>query len=168
MRSTHLLVAAPERVTFRNNAAAGGRRRLDPREIPMNTTDQMMSMMSADTMGMSMDMKLMQDCMEACAAAEQAATMCADAGSGDNMGKMMSMCATTADMANTMMRMMMRPMGFDAGSMMAMLEATMTMCRACADECMMHADMSDHCRMCAEVCMNCAMACEALMGSMKA
>jgi hypothetical protein len=132
----------------------------------MNMTDQMMSMMSTESMGMAMDMKLMQECIEACSAAEQAALMCADAGSGDNMGKMMSMCANTADMANTMMRMMMRPMGYDAASMMGMLEATMMMCRACADECMMHAEMSDHCRMCAEVCTNAVAACEALKSSM--
>jgi hypothetical protein len=132
----------------------------------MNMTDQMMSMMSTESMGMAMDMKLMQECIEACSAAEQAALMCADAGSGDNMGRMMSMCANTADMANTMMRMMMRPMGYDAASMMGMLEATMMMCRACADECMMHAEMSDHCRMCAEVCTNAVAACEALKSSM--
>jgi hypothetical protein len=132
----------------------------------MNMTDQMMSMMSSDAMGMTMDMKLMQECVEACAAAEQAALMCADAGSGDNMGKMMSMCANTADMTNTMMRMMMRPMGYDTASMMSMLEATMMMCRACATECMMHAEMSDHCKMCAEVCTNAVAACEAFKASM--
>jgi hypothetical protein len=132
----------------------------------MNMTDQMMSMMSSDSMGMTMDMKLMQECMEACAAVEQAAVMCADAGSGDNMGRMMSMCANAADMANTMMRMMMRPMGHDMASMMGMLEATMMMCRTCATECMMHAEMSDHCRMCAEVCTNAVAACEALKASM--
>jgi hypothetical protein len=131
----------------------------------MNMTDQMMSMMSTESMGMTMDMKLMQECIEACSAAEQAALMCADAGSGD-MGRMMSMCANTADMTNTMMRMMMRPVGYDAASMMGMLEATMMMCRACADECMTHAEMSDHCRMCAEVCTNAVAACEALKASM--
>jgi hypothetical protein len=132
----------------------------------MNMTDQMMSMMSTESMGMAMDMKLMQECIEACSAAEQAALMCADAGSNGDMGRMLSMCANTADMTNTMMRMMMRPMGYDAASMMGMLEATMMMCRACADECMMHAEMSDHCRMCAEVCTNAVAACEALKSSM--
>jgi len=128
------------------------------------TSEKMMTMMP---MEMAVDMKLMQQCIEACAAAEQAATMCADAAmGGDGMGKMTSMCANTADMANTMMRMMMRPAGYDMSTMMAMLEATMMMCRACADECMMHAEMSDHCKMCAEVCMNAAMACESLKASM--
>ncbi|WP_188510734.1 aldehyde dehydrogenase [Conyzicola nivalis] len=127
------------------------------------TTEKMMTMMP---MEMSMDMKLMQQCIEACAAAEQAATMCADAAMGEGMAKMMSMCANTADMTHTMMRMMMRPTGYDMASMMGMLEATMMMCRACATECMMHADMSDHCAMCAEVCTNAVTAMEELKASM--
>jgi len=58
-------------------------------------------------------------------------------------------------------------MGYSMEPMMAMLQATMMMTRACANECMMHAEMSDHAKMCAEVCMNCASACEAMMASMK-
>jgi hypothetical protein len=131
----------------------------------MNFGTKTMDMMSMNMPGM--DMKMMQDCMEACSAAEQASTMCADAASGDQMGKMGSMCASTADLCNSMMRMMMRPMGFDMGAMKAMLDATATMCRACAEQCMTHADMSDDAKMCAQVCQNCASACEALAGSMK-
>jgi hypothetical protein len=42
------------------------------------------------------------------------------------------------------------------------------MCRACAEQCKMHASMSDDAKMCAQVCENCATACEALAGTMKA
>ncbi|GGF21931.1 hypothetical protein GCM10011399_14580 [Subtercola lobariae] len=49
-----------------------------------------------------------------------------------------------------------------------MLETTMAMCKACADECMMHAEMSEHCKMCAQACMQCMEACEAMLTSMKA
>jgi hypothetical protein len=128
-------------------------------------TAEMMGTMSMNMQGM--DMKMMQDCIEACSAAEQACVMCADADASENMGRCASMCTMTADVTNTMMRMMMRPMGMDMKSMMAMLEACMTMCRACAEECITHAEMSEHCKMCAQVCMNCADACEAMMGSMK-
>ncbi|HEY0259702.1 MAG TPA: hypothetical protein VGC18_07615 [Lacisediminihabitans sp.] len=126
--------------------------------------DQMMDMMSMTMPGM--DMALMQGCLEACSAAEQASTMCADASSGEGMGRMMSMCMDTADMTNTMMRVVMRPMGHDTGTMMSMLTATATMCMACADECSAMAEISDHAKMCAQVCMNCAQACQALMDSM--
>lgn len=126
---------------------------------------EMMDMLSVEMEGM--DMKVMQECMEACSAAEQACTMCADASSGDQMARMTSMCMTNADMCNTMMRMMMRPMGHDRASMMAMLEACMTMNKACADACMAQSGSSDHAKMCAKVCMDCAAACEAMMASMR-
>ncbi|HEU4807615.1 MAG TPA: hypothetical protein VFT01_05080 [Homoserinimonas sp.] len=125
---------------------------------------EMMNMFSMEMEGM--DMKVMQECMEACSAAEQACTMCADSASGDQMARMASMCMTNADMCNTTMRMMMRPMGHDRASMMAMLEACMTMNKACADACMAQSAASDHAKMCAQVCMDCAAACEAMMASM--
>lgn len=125
---------------------------------------EMMSMFSMEMEGM--DMKMMQECMEACSAAEQACTMCADASSGDQMARMASMCMTNADMCNTMVRMMMRPMGHDRASMMAMLHACATMSRACADACMAQSGSSDHAKMCAQVCTDCAMACDAMTASM--
>jgi hypothetical protein len=131
---------------------------------------QMMDMMSMNLPSMmaDTDTKLMQDCIEACSATEQACTMCADAASGSGMdhemARMMGMCLSTADMANTMMRMMLRPTSTDLASMMAMLEAMTMMARACADEC--GGMDNDYCRMCAKVCMNCVEACSALMNSM--
>ncbi|MEX1077903.1 MAG: hypothetical protein WED09_02190 [Homoserinimonas sp.] len=125
---------------------------------------EVMSMFSMEMEGM--DTKVMQECMEACSAAEQACTMCADAASGDQMARMASMCMSNADMCHTMMRMMMRPMGSDRASMMAMLEACMTMNKACADACTAQSGSSDHAKMCAQVCMDCAAACEAMMASM--
>jgi hypothetical protein len=108
----------------------------------------------------------MQDCIEACSACEQACTMCADSMMGADMSMCRGMCANTADMAGTMMRMMMRPNGMQAEPMMAMLGAMVTMANACAAECMAHADMSDECKMCADVCRQCAMACQAMMDAM--
>ncbi len=72
---------------------------------------------------------------------------------------------TCADMSNTMMRMMLRPAGHHMESMMAMMQACMTMCMACADECGQHTDMQV-CMMCAEACREMASACEAMMASM--
>lgn len=131
----------------------------------MNMTVEMMNSMPMMMPGM--DMKVMQDCIEACAAAEQACTMCADSDLDEGMRRCASMCTMTADVASTMMRMMMRPMGYDSQSMMAMLEACMTLCRACAAECMMHAELSTTCRLCATVCTNCAEECALMLASMK-
>lgn len=126
---------------------------------------QMMEMMSMTMPGT--DMKLMQECIESCAAAEQACTMCADSASGaDGMAVMAGMCHNVCDMTNAMMRMLMRPQSQDVMSTMKMLEATMLMCRACATQCQVGAHMSEAAKMCAQVCNNCADACEALMKSM--
>lgn len=123
-------------------------------------------MMSKAMPSTGMDMAMMQRCIEACAACEQACTMCADM-SGDEMRMSRGMCMDCADMADTMMRMMMRPSGMHMPSMMAMCEAMMTMAKACADECMKHGEMPTM-AMCAQACTECASACEAMLTSMKA
>lgn len=133
-----------------------------------NMAMQMMEMHSKDMPASGMDMTLMQECIEACSACEQACTMCAGAMTmSADMAKCMGMCLNTADMTNTMMHAMMRPNGMHAESMMMMLQATVAMCSACAEECMMHADMSEDCRMCAESCRQSAMACQKMMDAMK-
>jgi hypothetical protein len=131
-----------------------------------NMAMQMMEMHTKDMPMMGMDMMMMQECIEACSAMEQATVMCADSMMGDDMMKCRSMCMNGADMAGTMMRMMMRPMGMHRESMMGMMSAMMMMATACAEECMMHADMSEECKMCAEVCRQAAMACQKMMDSM--
>ena len=138
----------------------------------MNTAMQMMEMHSKEMPMPGMTMALMQDCIEACSACEQACTMCAGSmGTGGSMGtdmaKCAAMCMDAADMANTMMRVMMRPNGMHMESMLAMLQAMVVMSTACAEECMNHAEMSDDCKMCAEVCRQCAIACETIMDSME-
>lgn len=150
-----------------------------------------MMSMTAKMMDTSMTMKGMQGMdalamgalVEACSACEQACTICADsmlsmgagsmdAGSMDagsmDMMKCMSMCMDCADMSNTMMRMMLRPSGYDMPSMMAMMMACKTMATACADCCTMHAEMSEQCTMCAQACMQMAEACEGMITAMKA
>lgn len=127
----------------------------------------MMKSMPADRM-MGMDMAMMQECIEACSAASMAATMCADSDTGADMARCSSMCANTADVATTTMRMMLRPAGYEAMSLRSMLLACAETGRACAAECAMHADMDEHCRMCAKACDAMVMACEKVMTSMPA
>jgi len=114
----------------------------------MNMTMQMMEMHMKDMPMQGMDMMLMQECIEACSACEQASTMCADSMMGDGMAMARSMCANMADMAGTMMRAMLRPNGMHM-------------------ECMKHAGMSEDARMCAEACRQCAMCCQKMMDAMK-
>jgi hypothetical protein len=134
----------------------------------MMMSDMMKAMPAMTDMssGMAMDMTMMQSCIEACSAAAQAATMCADACGMSGMGKCAAMCANTADVAMTMMRMMMRPSGYDMAVMMPMMEACVAMGMACSAECMMHADMADHCRICAMACDAMVESCRSMMKAM--
>ncbi|WAB82851.1 hypothetical protein OVN20_06930 [Microcella daejeonensis] len=120
----------------------------------------MTEMMSTIPAMAEMDMQRMQAAMDACAACEQACTMCGDACGMEGMGRCASMCASTADMAGTMMRVMMRPAGMHAEAMSMMLQTTAMMMRACAEECSMHAEMAEHCRLCAKTCLAAAEACD--------
>ena len=128
----------------------------------------MMDMMKSMPMkNMGMDMDMMQKCIEACSAAEMAATMCADASAGDGMERCASMCMNMADVAMATTRMMMRPMGMDPMVMSAMMSTCMDMGRACSAESKMHMDM-DHCRICAMACDAMVEACSAMMAAMPA
>jgi hypothetical protein len=127
--------------------------------------DMMRSMPAPETTGM--DMSMMQGCIEACSAAAMSATMCADADGAEGMGRCASLCMSTADVATTMMRMMMRPAGYDMRVMTSMMTACMAMGEACAAECAMHADMSEHCRICSSACTAMVEACRGAMSSMQ-
>ncbi|MFJ3033980.1 aldehyde dehydrogenase [Curtobacterium pusillum] len=133
-------------------------------------TMAMMKSMSMTDMPMAMDADVMQDTMMAMNAASMAATMCSasDMQMGTDMAKCAAMCSNTAMMADTGMRMMMRPMGMDTDSMRAMLAACVAMGTACAAECRSHADMDESCRYCAMACDEMVAKCEAMMASMAA
>ena len=125
-------------------------------------------MMKAMSMPAGMDMSAMQDCIDQCSMCMQACTMCADQMAGmEGMGRCASMSMTCADVCDTTMRMMMRPMGMDMGALESMLRACMAMCEATMAECRMHAD-SSACAMCAQACEACIAACRTMMSSMAA
>lgn len=118
-------------------------------------------MMSTDAMA-GVDMQLLQDCMDACSACEQACTVCSVQTMDGQLMSCAPTCMNCADMAGTMMRSLMRMSGMDRESMTTMLEACAAMCRTCMDECMAHADASAVCKMCADACRACMDACAAL------
>jgi hypothetical protein len=132
----------------------------------MNSTMQMMEAHFKETPMPGMDLTAMQECIEASAACEQACTMCADSMMGNEMAMARGLCATTADLAGTMMRAMLRPNGMHSEGMLALHRASVTMANACAEECMKHAGMSEDARLCAEACRQNAMACQAMIDAM--
>ncbi|WFR68097.1 aldehyde dehydrogenase [Curtobacterium flaccumfaciens] len=133
-------------------------------------TMAMMKSMSATEMPMAIDAETMQDTMMAMNAASMAATMCSasDMRMGAEMATCAAMCSNTAMLADTGMRMMMRPMGMDADTMRAMLMACVSMGKACAAECRTHVDMDESCRYCAAACDEMVSKCEGMLASMDA
>ena len=124
----------------------------------------MMDMMSKDLAkaGMStMDMSLMEACLDACSACEQASIVCSV-----EMTSSAPACMNCAAMCHTMMSCMLRMQGMTRDVTMSMLDATMAMCQMCMDECMAEADGSEVCKMCAQSCKACMDACMALKDSM--
>jgi hypothetical protein len=68
-------------------------------------------------------------------------------------------CAATASLAN-------RRTGSNEEVIRKMLDACITACRLCAEECGRHAAHHEHCRVCAEECRACEQACQAALRSM--
>lgn len=133
-------------------------------------TMAMMKTMSTTDMPTAMDAEMLQDTMMAMNAASMAATMCSasDMRMGAEMATCAAMCSNTAMLADTGMRMLMRPTGMDAESMRAMLTAVSAMGTACAAECRAHADMDEACRYCAMACDEMVAKCEAMTAAMAA
>ena len=107
------------------------------------------------------------DEMYACA---QTCTSCADACLAEPMVAELrqcirlnldcaDVCATTGTLAN-------RRTGSNEDVMRRMLDACVTACRLCGDECRRHAGMHEHCRICADACRTCERAGQQALGSM--
>ncbi|MFC4244284.1 aldehyde dehydrogenase [Gryllotalpicola reticulitermitis] len=141
-------------------------------EMMKSMAQSMAQSMSMDSMPMDMhmDMGAMQECIQAMNSCSMAATMCAatDMSMGAEMATCAAMCSNMANLADAGMRMMMRPMGMNMDVMQTMLMACMTMGKACAAECRMHAEMDEMCRYCAMACDDMVAKCEAVMASMTA
>ena len=132
-------------------------------------TEMMKNMPMSDTSIMSqMDMTAMANVIDACSACMQACMMSADSMAGmEGMGKCAALGSNCGDMCDTMMRMMLRPMGMERDSMVAMLEATIAMCRVTRDECSTHMQMSETAAMCATACDACMTACQDMLTAMR-
>lgn len=141
----------------------GSRRRCEnPKECAVNS--MMMDMMSKDMAkaGMSTtDMSVLEACLDACSACEQASIVCSM-----EMTPCAPACMNCAAMCNTMMNCMLRMQGMTREVTMSMLDATIATCQMCMDECMAHAEDSEVSRMCAQSCKACMDACMALKNSL--
>lgn len=97
----------------------------------------------------------------------QACTACADACLSEDNVAMLAKCIRTdldcADICTATARVLSRHTGYDAGISRSLLDACVTACRSCGDECERHAGTHEHCRICAEACRACERACRELL-----
>lgn len=103
-------------------------------------------------------------CIIATAECAHACTTCADACLTEPDARDLANCIKLnldcADICALTGRLIARASRRDEPTLEAVLDACVTACRACADECARHAGHMEHCRVCAEACSACAEACE--------
>ena len=104
-------------------------------------------------------------CIEQCFDCAQACIACADACLSEEMVARLRQCIRLdldcADVCIATGTLASRRTGGHELRLKQALELCEATCRACADECGLHAELHEHCRVCAETCESCADACEA-------
>jgi hypothetical protein len=110
------------------------------------------------------------EAIDAAYACAQTCTSCADACIAEEMVAQLrqcirlnldcaDVCAATATLAN-------RRTGSNEEVIRKMLDACITACRLCGEECQRHATKHEHCRICAESCRRCETACQNALRTM--
>ncbi|CAL9501561.1 MULTISPECIES: four-helix bundle copper-binding protein [Streptomyces] len=132
------------------------------------TVNDLLRTYPADLGGVDRD--AMARCIEECLRCAQACTACADACLSESAVADLTKCIRTdmdcADVCNATASVLSRHTGYDANVTRAVLQACVTVCRACGDECARHAGMHEHCRVCAEACRSCEQACDELLAGL--
>jgi uncharacterized protein DUF326 len=114
------------------------------------------------------DRRLLVSCIEACCDCAEACTQCADdclsEQSVQELVKCIRLNLDCADVCATTGRVVSRQTEYDANVTRAVLQACITTCRSCGDECELHAAHGmEHCKVCAEECRRCEQACRELL-----
>lgn len=96
-------------------------------------------------------------------------TQCADAclSEGDaTLAKCIRLNLDCADVCTTTSRVVSRQTEYDANVTRPLVEACISACKGCGDECDRHGEHMAHCRVCAESCRRCEQACRELLSAM--
>jgi hypothetical protein len=109
------------------------------------------------------------DAIDAAYECAQSCTSCADACLAEEMVAQLRQCIRLnldcADVCDVMARVGSRRTGSNEEVILKMLDACISACRLCGEECARHASHHEHCRVCAEVCRRCERACQAAVRS---
>ncbi|MER7283148.1 four-helix bundle copper-binding protein [Dactylosporangium sp. NPDC000244] len=129
-----------------------------------------MPMMETHPQRIKVDRAQLAAAIDAIAVCTQACIACADACMSERTVAELSKCVRInldcADVCAATIRVLLRQGDYDAKLNRALLEACVTACRSCGDECSAHAKKYEHCRICAEACRACEEACRRLLTAM--
>ena len=126
-----------------------------------------LEMLRDSPVDVALDEEVLARCIDECLACAQACTACADACLAEDEVDRLRRCITTdlacADVCSTTARVLSRQTDPHPAILRIVVEACMSACRECAEECEAHGDHHDHCAVCAEACRRCAKACQDLL-----
>ena len=121
------------------------------------------------------DLTALTECIDGCFECAQVCTSCADAclGETEHAGHLthcIRLNLDCADICTTTGRALIRQTQPEMNVIRAQLQACLTACKACGDECQGHAEKMDmkHCAVCAEACRRCEQACQQMLGGLSA
>lgn len=117
----------------------------------------------------SVDRTALLECIQTCFDCAQSCVSCADACLGEENVKMLARCIRLnqdcANVCEATGKILSRQTAFEPAMARAILQACMTACKLCGDECSKHAQQHEHCRMCADACRRCEQACTRLLAA---
>ncbi len=130
---------------------------------------QTAAMMESYPAEINLDRQLLARTVDALLQCAQACTACADACLSEEMVADLRKCIRTdldcADICVAAANVLSRHTAYDANITRAVVQACVTACKSCGDECETHAKMHEHCRICAEACRACEKACTELLAA---
>ena len=110
------------------------------------------------------------DAIDMAYACAQTCTSCADACLAEDMVAQLRQCIRLnldcADVCEAFATLGSRRTGSNEEVIRKLLDACITACRLCGEECQRHASEHEHCRVCAESCRHCETACQSALRSM--
>lgn len=171
--SAVMITRTPSDIVRRRDSGVGTVRRSFTTRWAATPEEPLMTdvaaMIQAHPGPIDLDHALLAAAIEAALACSQTCTACADACLSEENVASMAKCVRTdldcADLCAATARVLSRHTAYDPEIARATLQACITACRVCGDECGSHSDMHDHCRVCAQACGKCESACQALLDS---
>lgn len=114
-----------------------------------------------------LDVQALADCINACFDCAATCTACADACLAEDMVADLRHCIRTnldcASVCNATGQVLSRQTETGTDLLRSQLQACITACNACGDECEKHAQMHGHCRVCAAACRHCEQSCTQIL-----